>query len=187
MERALPNRMLECGPNDIDWNTRGVSDMPMTLARRQFIAFLAVLPFAKHAFAQGNVVEVGMYNRDPENRKIRNVFLPRVVKVKPGDTVKFVSVDKGHNSASIKGMFPEGAETWKGRISKDIEVTFEKPGIYGYQCTPHYSLGMVGLVIVEGEGMTANLEAAKKVKQRGKAKEVFEEIWAEVEEKQLLA
>ncbi|MEM9732262.1 MAG: pseudoazurin [Pseudomonadota bacterium] len=128
-----------------------------------------------------------MLTKDPDDRKNRNLFSPRIVKVKPGDTVKFVSAEKGHNSASSKGMVPEGTEGWKGKISKDIEVTFDKPGVYGYECTPHASLGMVGLVIVEGEGMTDNLEAAKKVRQRGKSKKVWQEIWAEVEEKGLVA
>ncbi len=161
--------------------------MPMTLARRAFITLLASLPFAGRALAEGNVIEVGMYNRDPDNKKLRNVFKPRLLKIKPGDTVRFKTVQKGHNSESIKGMIPDGAKKWKSKISKDADVTFDKPGIYGYKCTPHYSLGMVGLIIVEGEGMTANLEAAKAVKQRGKAKKIFDEIWAEVEKEGLLA
>lgn len=161
--------------------------MPFILRRREFIAAMGTLPFATPVMAEGNVIEVQMLNKHPDDRKIRNVFLPLIVKVQPGDTVRFISVDKGHNSASAKGMIPEGAKPWKTKISKDEDVTFEVPGIYGHVCTPHYSLGMVGLVIVEGEGMTDNLEAAKSVRQRGKAKKVWEEIWAEVDEKGYLA
>ncbi|MEM9473118.1 MAG: pseudoazurin [Pseudomonadota bacterium] len=167
-----------------------MSEMRMTelgdLTRRSFVAFLASLPFVSRAIASDNVVEVKMLNRHPDNKKIRNVFLPRVVKIKPGETIKFVSVDKGHNSESLKGMIPEGAEKWKSKVSKDFELTIDKPGIYGYKCTPHATLGMVGMIIVEGEGMTANLETAKAVRHRGKAKKVWAEIWAEVEEKGLL-
>ena len=95
--------------------------------------------------------------------------------------MRFVSVDKGHNTESIKGMIPDGAAKWKSKISKDFEVTFETPGVYGYRCTPHYTLGMVGVVVVEGDNWDANLEAAKSVRQRGKAKKVFDAIWAAME------
>lgn len=115
------------------------------------------------------------------------VFYPRILQVNSGDTVTFESVDKGHNSASIKGMIPDGAESWKGKINKDVSVTFEQPGFYGYVCTPHGTNGMVGLIVVEGEGKLDNLESAKKVKQRGKSKKAFKAIWEEAEEMGLLS
>ncbi|MEM7289129.1 MAG: pseudoazurin [Rhizobiaceae bacterium] len=160
--------------------------MKSGITRRTFSLMAATLPFIRPALAEAKTVEVRMYTKDPDNKKNRNVFLPRIVKISPGDTVKFVASERGHNSESTKGMLPEGTEGWKGKISKDIEVTFDKPGIYGYHCTPHRTLGMVGAVIVEGDGMTDNLEAAKAAKQRGKAKKVWQEIWAEIEEKNLL-
>lgn len=134
-----------------------------------------------------NAHEVQMLSRHPDDKKLRNVFLPRVLAVEPGDTVTWVPTDKGHNSAASKGMVPDGAEMWNGKISKEVAVTFETPGVYGYQCTPHLSLGMVGLVVVKGDGMMDNLEAAKGVKQRGKAKKAWEEIWAELEGMDLTA
>jgi len=140
-------------------------------------AFLPAFP----ARANVKVHEVMMYSKNPDNKKERNVFIPAVVKIKPGDTVKWISVEKGHNSMSMKKMLPEGVEKWKSKISKDFELTFDKVGIYGYKCQPHVGLGMVGLVVVEGEGWDANLEELKKVKQRGKAKKVFPKLWEEVE------
>ncbi|MEM6495256.1 MAG: pseudoazurin [Pseudomonadota bacterium] len=125
--------------------------------------------------------EVKMFNKDPENKKLRNVFKPAVIKIKPGDTVKFISVDKGHNAESMKGMIPEGAQKWRSKISKDFELKLDKPGVYGYRCTPHYGLGMVGIIIVEGEGWDQNLAAAKEVKQRGKSKKVFKELFAQLD------
>lgn len=129
-----------------------------------------------------NMVEVEMLNQDPDDRSKRNVFAPRIVQIMPGDTVKFVATDRGHNAASIRGMIPEGAEEFTGRINEEIEVTPEVPGFYGYQCTPHAALGMVGLIIVEGDGMMDNYEAAQEVRQRGRARQAWDEIWAEVEE-----
>ena len=91
--------------------------------------------------------------------------------------VKFVVADKGHNSESVKGMLPEGAEPWKGKINEELTVTFDVEGIYGYKCTPHFAMGMVGLIQV-GEG-TANLESAKTAKLPGKAKSRMAELTAQ--------
>ena len=126
------------------------------------------------------VHEVKMYNKDPNDKKKRMVFVPRVLKINPGDTVKFISASKGHNSASIKGMLPKGAKKWKSKIGKDFEVTLDKVGIYGYKCTPHYGMGMVGVIVVNGDNWDANLESAQGAKKAGKSKKVFKEIWTEL-------
>lgn len=136
--------------------------------------------------AEGTAHEVQMLNMHPEDRRKRMVFYPLIQVVQPGDTVKFLSVNPGHNTQSMDGMIPEGAESWKSRPSQDFEVTLTVPGIYGYQCQPHYATGMVGLIIVEGEGKLDNLEAARAVRQRGRAATTFEEIWAQAEADGLL-
>lgn len=146
-------------------------------------ALVSIMP--NLAVAQEATV-VEMLNRHPDDKKKRYVFHPRVVSVQPGETVLFKVVDKGHNSASVDGMLPEGAEEWNGKINKEIEVTFDTPGFYGYKCTPHATVGMVGLIVVEGAGKLDNLEAAKSVRQRGKSKKEWEEIWEEAEELGLL-
>jgi hypothetical protein len=42
------------------------------------------------------------------------VFEPALVKIEPGDTVKFVAADKGRNAETIKGMPPADAP-WSER------------------------------------------------------------------------
>lgn len=74
-----------------------------------------------------------------------------------------------------------GAEPWKGKINKDTAVKFDVPGFYGYICTPHGTNGMVGLIVVEGEGKLDNLKSAQKIRHRGKSKKEFKEIWKEAE------
>ena len=157
------------------------------ISRREALLIAGGLVLVQPSLAVAAEHRVEMLNRHPDDKKKRNVFLPRILTVQPGDTVNFVTVDRGHNSASIDGMLPEGAEEWKGKLSKDTAVTFDKPGYYGYLCTPHYALGMVGLIIVEGDGRLANLETAKAVKHRGRARAEFEEIWAEAEAGGLLS
>lgn len=105
------------------------------------------------------------------------VFQPDLIIAAPGDTITFVPTDKSHDAESIKGMIPEGAEPFKGKMNEQITVTFDKEGVYGVKCTPHYGMGMVALIIV---GKPVNLDQAKALKQTGKAKKVFEQLFAEV-------
>jgi|TARA_B100001540_G_C15708258_1_gene597248 pseudoazurin len=87
------------------------------------------------------------------------VFEPPLLKINAGDTVTFKATDAAHNSASIPGMIPNGASSWNGELSRDISVTFDVPGIYGYQCTPHAMMAMVGVIQVDNN--TENLDAVK--------------------------
>lgn len=162
--------------------------MTFNLNRRTFMlssaTTLALGPNLALAAADAHVVE--MLNKDPDNPKLRSVFSPRLISIDAGQSVLFKATDRGHNSEAAKGMIPEGVEPWKGKIGKDIEIRFDVPGFYGYVCTPHASQGMVGMVIVKGVGLLNNLETARAVKHRGKAKAVFDEIWIEAESQGLL-
>lgn len=114
--------------------------------------------------------EVKMLNK---GEKGVMVFEPDFIKAAPGDTVRFVPTDKGHSAESIKGMIPDGAEPFKGKMNEEVTVTLTKEGVYGVKCAPHYGMGMVALIEV---GTPDNLEAAKAVKHPGKAKTVFAEL-----------
>jgi pseudoazurin len=113
-------------------------------------------------------VEVKLLNKGSEGAVM--VYEPAFVKVAPGDTVKFVSTDKGHNAESIKGMLPEGAAAFVRKNGEDIAVKFDQEGIYGVKCLPHYGMGMVAMIVV---GTPSNLDQAKAVPQVGKAKQAF--------------
>ncbi|MEL6647866.1 MAG: pseudoazurin [Pseudomonadota bacterium] len=154
----------------------------MLLSRRTLIVSATALICAPYIARANTPFVVEMLNRHPEDPRQRQIFLPRLAVIDPGDTVLFMATDRGHNTASVKGMIPEGAAAWDGALGEDVEITFEVPGIYGHVCTPHVGTGMVGAVVVTGEGVLANYEAAKSVKQRGKASKVFAEIWDEIDQ-----
>jgi pseudoazurin len=101
-------------------------------------------------------------------------FEPSFLKIAPGDTVRFLATDKGHNVLSIEGMSPNGAAPFKGKMNEDITVTFDQPGVYGFECKPHYGMGMVGLIVV---GDPVNLADAQAVPHKGKAKKRFETLF----------
>jgi pseudoazurin len=112
-------------------------------------------------------VQVKMLNKGAEGLM---VFEPALVKIEPGDTVKFVASDKSHNAETIKGMLPADATPFLGKSDEDVAVTFEKPGVYGVKCLPHYGMGMVAMVVV---GTPTNVDEAKSIPQVGKAKQVM--------------
>ena len=120
--------------------------------------------------AMAEEFEVKMLNKGETGMM---VFEPDLVKVAPGDTVRFVPTDPGHNVQTIKGMIPEGTDPFVGKVGKEMVVTFTEPGIYGVECKPHYVMGMVAAVVV---GEPVNLDAAKAVKQPGQAKKRFARI-----------
>jgi pseudoazurin len=97
------------------------------------------------------------------------VFEPSLVKVAKGDTVTFIPTDKGHNAETVKGLLPEGAKPFKGKINETLKVTFDVDGAYVVKCTPHVGMGMVALVVV-GDA-PANIEAIKTAKLPKKARE----------------
>ena len=148
----------------------------MKLTRRDSLvllgsaAIVAAAPERSSAQSGGTVHEVKMRNFDPEDRSNIMIYDPAIIRIEPGDTVRFVSEDPGHNAVSHEDMIPKGAESFKTPLSKDAEVTFEAPGTYGYYCLPHRSAGMWGLVLV-GDFMS-NFEqvqqAAEKIRGRGK-------------------
>ena len=95
------------------------------------------------------------------------VFEPAVLKINVGDTVTFKSIDAAHNSASIPGMIPAGAMPWNSELSKDLTVSFDIAGIYGYQCTPHSMMAMVGVIEVGND--QSNLSQVKSIAQTFKS------------------
>jgi pseudoazurin len=112
-------------------------------------------------------MEVKMLNKGTEGMM---VFEPALVKIAAGDIVKFIAADKGHNAETIKGMLPADATPFAGKSGEDVAVVFDKPGVYGVKCLPHYGMGMVAMIVV---GAPTNLEEAKAVPQVGKAKQVM--------------
>lgn len=126
--------------------------------------FLITLFLSFNLCIQAENYEVKMLNQGSEGYM---VFEPSVLKIKKGDTVTFKATDAAHNSASIKGMIPSGAEDWNGKLSQDVSVTFNVEGVYGYQCTPHMMMAMVG--IIEVGGNQSNLESVKAAAQKLKS------------------
>ena len=120
-------------------------------------------------------MEVEMLNRRDDGAKM--VYSEDIVRIDVGDTITWVPTTKGHNVHFLAG--PDGWDLpKKTKNGKEVVLTFDTPGVYLYQCTPHASMGMIGFVVV-GED-TSNLDAIKKAKVRGKSKKIFKKLLAEL-------
>ena len=95
--------------------------------------------------AMAETFEVKMLNRNDTGPM---PFEPDYLVIKPGDTVKFLATDPGHNAATIAGMIPEGAKKFVGKINQEIEVTLTEEGVWGIKCSPHFTMGMAMLIQV---------------------------------------
>mgnify|MGYP001213579560 CR=1 FL=1 len=124
-----------------------------------FITFFSTASFA------GDITVEMLNKRKSDNQSM--VYSEDISRVDVGDTITWVPTTKGHNVEFITG--PAGFEKpKKSKFNKEYSFTFEIPGIYYYQCTPHKSMGMIALVIVGGD--TSNKDAIAKVKAFGKSK-----------------
>ena len=106
------------------------------------IAMTAIMGSA--AFAE--TINVQMLNVGSDGARM--IFEPAFVRAAPGDTIRFVASDRGHNAEINADMLPEGAEAFKGGVNEEIEVTLDVEGVYGVICKPHFAMGMVMTIAV---------------------------------------
>lgn len=107
----------------------------------------------------------------------RMVYSEDVVKVNVGDTVTWLPTSKGHNVEIVAA--PQGFDIpKKSKNNKEVSITFDVPGIYYYWCTPHKSMGMIGLVIVGDD--ISNKDAIAKAKAMGKSKKKLKALLGEL-------
>jgi len=122
----------------------------MHIVKQSLLAAVAATALvASPAFADDAVVKAAVTR-----------WSPMITFINPGDSVTWTNMN-GHDTASIEGMIPEGAEKWVSKLGETFTHKFTKPGAYVYKCIPHGSLGMEGVIVV-GEGTPANLESIKK-------------------------
>tara|TARA_X000000368_G_C23034616_1_gene714063 strand:+ start:1346 stop:1933 length:588 start_codon:yes stop_codon:yes gene_type:complete len=133
-----------------------------TISQAGMTTTVASEEIKKVELSEGSEHVVNMLNSGEGGQMI---FEPAVIKVSKGDTIHFKLIDMAHNSASIDGMIPSGADSWAGELNRDISVTLDTEGVYVYQCDPHVVMAMIGVIQV-GEAVNMNeiKEASKNLK-----------------------
>ncbi len=129
-----------------------------------------VLAMATPALAEDMTIE--MLNKREDGAKM--VYSEDISTIEVGDSITWLPTSKGHNVEFIAG--PDGWDApRKSKNGKEVAITFDTPGVYLYQCTPHKTMGMIAIVVV-GEG--DNDISGAKVK--GKSKKKLKALLAEL-------
>ena len=125
---------------------------------------------ATPALAEDTTVE--MLNKRDDGAKM--VYSEDITRIEVGDTVTWVPTSKGHNVEFIAG--PDGWKApKKSKLNKEVAITFDTPGVYLYQCSPHKSMGMIAIVVV-GDGDNDISKAKVKGKSNKKLKALLDEL-----------
>ena len=117
-------------------------------------------------------ISVDMLNKRDDGAKM--VYSEDISRIDVGDSITWLPTSKGHNVEFIAG--PDGWDApKKSKLSKQYTYTFDTPGVYLYQCTPHKSMGMIAIVVV-GDGDN-DISGAKV---RGKSKKKLKALLADM-------
>ena len=137
---------------------------------KNLIVAAVVALFATNAYAEDTTVE--MLNKRDDGAKM--VYSEDITRIDTGDTITWVPTSKGHNVEFIAG--PDGWKApKKSKLSKEVTITFDTPGVYVYQCSPHKSMGMIAIVVV-GDGDND----VSKAKVKGKSKKKLKALLADL-------
>ena len=122
------------------------------------------------ALAADTTVE--MLNKRDDGAKM--VYSQDITRIDVGDTITWVPTSKGHNVEFIAGP-----DDWKApkksKLNKEVAMTFDAPGVYLYQCSPHKNMGMIAVVVV-GDGDND----ISKAKVKGKSKKKLKALLADI-------
>ncbi len=122
------------------------------------------------ALAADTTVE--MLNKRDDGAKM--VYSQDITRIDVGDTITWVPTSKGHNVEFIAGP-----DDWKApkksKLNKEVAMTFDTPGVYLYQCSPHKNMGMIAIVVV-GDGDND----ISKAKVKGKSKKKLKALLADI-------
>ena len=154
----------------LNGNTMGAIIYP-AIYFAMIITLFIILPMT----AKAEDMTVEMLNKRDDGAKM--AYSQDITRIDVGDTITWVPTSKGHNVHFVAG--PEGWDLpKKSKNNKEVAITFDTPGVYMYQCTPHATMGMIAMVIV-GDDLS-NLDDIKAMKMRGKSKKKMKSILADL-------
>ena len=140
----------------------------------KYLISILLLCFTTNTLAADITVEM-LNKRKSDNASM--VYSEDISRIDVGDTITWVPTTKGHNVHFLAG--PDGWDIpKKSKNNEEVAITFDVPGVYLYQCTPHATMGMIALIVVGDD--TSNIDAIKKMKIRGKSKKKFKKLLKEI-------
>ncbi len=94
----------------------------------------------------GAIYQVKMNDGDSAGNRL--VFDNEILSISSGDNVTWNPFDNGHNIEMV--ALPNNLK-FSSSAGEQVTLKFEVPGIYCYRRSPHKSMGMFGLIIVDGD------------------------------------
>jgi plastocyanin len=114
--------------------------------KKTILFILITLFISTFSFATTRTINVQNFSFSPDN-----------LNANVGDTIKWVWVSGTHTTTST--TIPLTAATWDQPITSvntSYSYVITTTGIYNYKCTPHESMGMVGVINVLTSSITRN-------------------------------
>ena len=143
------------------------------------------LIFMLVCFMGGMVLSANAEEKEPliiemlnKRGKDKMLYGQDVARIDVGQTITWTPDSKGHNVQFVS--VPKGVEKVKSKLSQEFSYTFEQEGVYLYVCTPHATMGMIGVVVVGDSDV--NLDEVLGYKFRGKSKKKFKKIAKSLED-----
>ncbi len=113
--------------------------------------------FASSNLAMATEHVIKMLNKGTDGTAM--VFEPLFLRAEIGDTIKFVPIDKGHQVQTIAKFWPADVPEAKSNVNEEYVITLTKDGAYGFKCAPHYSMGMIAVVVVGAGPVSDEMKA----------------------------
>lgn len=101
------------------------------------------------------VLPMIVYGATHQVEMINFAFVPDTLNITQGDSVLWINTTViGHTTTSGASGVPDGF--WDSGLmaaNDSFAFEFDSAGTFPYYCTPHWTLGMVGLIIVDPVGV----------------------------------
>jgi plastocyanin len=111
----------------------------LSIVKRLTVVFVGFLLVVGTLFMSASPASAETFTIKMGSTSGQLIFEPKVLTIKPGDTVKWVN---GQADLSHKKLMQ--------KPNQEVESTFNEAGEYSYYCSPHRGAGMVGKIIVAG-------------------------------------
>ena len=105
----------------------------------RLLVFLFFLLLSSWQLVVADTVEIEYTSDDSYSIEVANIGV--------GDTIEWLPKNEGHNVEFLAGPNMEALPE-KSDLNVRHAITFDLPGVYLYQCTPHGNMGMLGLIVV---------------------------------------
>ena len=102
--------------------------------------------------------------------------LSKEIKMENKELIELLK-SRGFEVKSASSTIDNISAEWikKSKNNREVEITFDVPGVYFYQCTPHKAMGMIAIVVVGDD--TSNKDTILKAsKAKGKSKKKLKKL-----------